>query len=48
MFGGPQRHVSDNIVEVRSLRREFGKLTALDDVSFDVGRNEVFGFLGPN
>jgi ABC-2 type transport system ATP-binding protein len=40
--------VSDSIIEVRSLRREFGKLTAVDDVSFEVRRGEVFGFLGPN
>jgi ABC-2 type transport system ATP-binding protein len=40
--------VSDNVIEVRALRRQFGKLTAVDDVSFEVGRGEVFGFLGPN
>jgi ABC-2 type transport system ATP-binding protein len=40
--------VSESIIEVRSLRREFGKLTAVDNVSFEVGRGEVFGFLGPN
>jgi ABC-2 type transport system ATP-binding protein len=37
-----------SIIDVDSLRREFGKLTAVDDVSFQVGRGEVFGFLGPN
>ncbi|HXG25490.1 MAG TPA: ATP-binding cassette domain-containing protein [Candidatus Binatia bacterium] len=36
------------IIEVDGLRREFGKLTAVDGVSFDVQRGEVFGFLGPN
>jgi len=40
--------VSGNVIEVHSLRRQFGKLTAVDDVSFEVGRGEVFGFLGPN
>jgi ABC-2 type transport system ATP-binding protein len=40
---GPQ-----SIIQVDSLRREFGKLTAVDDVSFDISRGEVFGFLGPN
>ena len=40
--------MSESIIEVRSLRREFGKLTAVDNVSFEVGRGEVFGFLGPN
>ena len=37
-----------SIITVEALRREFGKLTAVDDVSFDVRRGEVFGFLGPN
>jgi len=40
--------VSENVIEVRTLRREFGKLVAVNDVSFEVGRGEVFGFLGPN
>ena len=40
--------MSGNVIEVRALRREFGKLVAVDDVSFEVGRGEVFGFLGPN
>ena len=43
MSAGPQ-----SIIQVNSLRREFGKLTAVDDVSFDISRGEVFGFLGPN
>jgi len=40
--------VSESIIEVKALRREFGKLTAVADVSFEVRRGEVFGFLGPN
>ena len=40
-------------VEVRDVVKEFpapggGKLTAVDHVSFEVARGEVFGFLGPN
>ena len=30
------------------LRRTFGALTALDDLSFDVPSGHVVGFLGPN
>ncbi len=36
------------LVEVRSLRKTFGAVTAVDDISFAVERGEVLGFLGPN
>jgi ABC-2 type transport system ATP-binding protein len=35
-------------VTVRHLSKRFGDRTAFDDVSFEVGQGEVFGFLGPN
>ncbi len=35
-------------IEVQELRRTFGDFTAVDGVSFDVPRGEIFGFLGPN
>ena len=35
-------------IEIAHLTRRFGKLTAVDDVSFTVGQGEVLGFLGPN
>ena len=35
-------------IEVNSLTKKFGSLTAVDGVSFEVGPGEVFGFLGPN
>jgi ABC-2 type transport system ATP-binding protein len=35
-------------IVVRHLTRRFGDFVAVDDVSFDVGTGEVFGFLGPN
>ncbi|RJQ47755.1 MAG: ATP-binding cassette domain-containing protein [Gaiellales bacterium] len=37
-----------SVIEVEGLTRRFGELTAVDDVSFSVGRREIFGFLGPN
>lgn len=36
------------IVEVDRLTKDFGRLRALDQVSFKVEEGEVFGFLGPN
>ena len=35
-------------IEVENLTKRFDDLTAVDDVSFEVGEGEVFGFLGPN
>ena len=36
------------VVEVRDLVRRFGKFVAVDRVSFEVRRGEIFGLLGPN
>jgi len=39
---------SKNIIEVKNLVRDFGKLRAVNGVSFSVKEGEFFGFLGPN
>src|SRR3954471_17891665 len=36
------------LIHARGLRKEFGPLTAVDGIDFDVQRGEAFGFLGPN
>jgi ABC-2 type transport system ATP-binding protein len=36
------------MIRVRNLVKRFGDVTAVDDVSFEVQRGEVFAFLGPN
>jgi ABC-type multidrug transport system ATPase subunit len=36
------------VVSVTNVTRRFGDRIAVDDVSFDVRRGEVFGLLGPN
>ena len=36
------------MIKVENLVKRFGELTAVDDVSFEVSRGEVFAFLGPN
>jgi ABC-2 type transport system ATP-binding protein len=35
-------------ISVEGLTRTFGKIIAVDHISFEVGEGEVFGFLGPN
>lgn len=39
---------NDKAVVVRELTKRFGRFVAVDRVSFDVARGEIFGFLGPN
>lgn len=39
---------NETIIEVKNLTKMFGKFTAVDDVSFDVKKGEIFGLLGPN
>jgi ABC-2 type transport system ATP-binding protein len=36
------------MIRVQNLVKRFGELTAVDDVSFEVSRGELFAFLGPN
>jgi len=35
-------------IEVRDLTKKFGDFTAVDHISFQVRKGEIFGFLGPN
>jgi ABC-2 type transport system ATP-binding protein len=37
-----------NIIEVKNLIKKFGKIVAVDDISFEVKQGETFAFLGPN
>ena len=36
------------MIEVRELTKRYAKYTAVNDVSFEVGRGEIVGLLGPN
>ena len=36
------------MIEVKHLTKRYGKLTAIEDISFTVDTGEVLGFLGPN
>src|ERR1700685_4218916 len=37
-----------NAIEVEHLSKRFGELVAVNDISFNVERQEIFGLLGPN
>jgi ABC-2 type transport system ATP-binding protein len=36
------------VVEVRGLSKKYGRITALQDLSFDIEEGEIFGLFGPN
>ncbi|MDY0347099.1 MAG: ATP-binding cassette domain-containing protein, partial [Acholeplasma sp.] len=38
----------DFILEVKNLKKNYGDIQAVDDVSFKVRRGSLFAFLGPN
>lgn len=40
--------VEESAVRVEGLRKRYGDKLAVADVSFEVGRGEIFGLLGPN
>jgi branched-chain amino acid transport system ATP-binding protein len=44
----PDQSSDQNILRIRGVTKRFGGLTAVDEVSFDVKRGEVFALIGPN
>ncbi len=38
----------ENIIDVKNLTKKFDDFTAVDNISFAVGKGEIFAFLGPN
>ncbi|MGE0239320.1 MAG: ATP-binding cassette domain-containing protein [Parvibaculaceae bacterium] len=44
LYSEADRHV----IEARGLTKRFGDFTAAQDITFDIGRGEIFGLLGPN
>ncbi|MGH7604334.1 MAG: ATP-binding cassette domain-containing protein [Gemmatimonadaceae bacterium] len=41
-------HQTRAVIQVSSIRKTYGKLVAVEDVSFDVKDGEIFGLIGPN
>ena len=43
------RYLRDRtLVKAENLTRKFGDFTAVDSVSFDIKKGEIYGFLGAN
>jgi ABC-2 type transport system ATP-binding protein len=38
----------DTLIKIEGLKKRYGEFTAVDDISFDIRSNEIFGLLGPN
>lgn len=38
----------ENIIEIKNITKKYGNFTAVDNISFDVKKGEIFAFLGPN
>ncbi len=40
--------MKDTVIYTENLTKKFGNFTAVDNISFDVSKGEIFGFLGAN
>jgi len=38
----------ENLVEVKNLKKNYGSIEAVKDISFNIKKNEIIGLLGPN
>src|SRR5271170_8493218 len=43
-----QGQKTDHIITAKDVSKKFGDFTAVDNVSFNVSKGEIFAFLGPN
>lgn len=44
----PDKIKTDTVISVEKLTKKFGTFTAVDAISFEVKKGEIFGFLGAN
>lgn len=40
--------MEEKIIDIQGLTKRFGTFTAVNNISFSVGKGEIFGFLGAN
>jgi len=40
--------MEETLIQISNLKKQFGHLTAVDGLSFEIRKGEIFGFLGPN
>jgi len=45
---GVNNFMNTVMIDVEKVSRHFGRIVALDEVSFKVQKGEIVGFLGPN
>lgn len=41
-------HNSDWVIQAKNVSRQFGSLTAIDQLNLTINRQQIYGFLGPN
>lgn len=41
-------HTDAKLIQAKELTKKFGSFTATDNIDFEIGEGEIFGFLGPN
>src|SRR5579864_8765809 len=46
--GTNQQVIEPNAIEVEHITKKYGDFTAVNDISFSVAEEEIFGLLGPN
>jgi ABC-2 type transport system ATP-binding protein len=40
--------MSEAVVQIKNLYKSYGKIKAIDGISFNVSKGEIFGMVGPN
>ncbi|MBG0764287.1 MAG: ATP-binding cassette domain-containing protein, partial [Tissierellales bacterium] len=40
--------MKESVIEIKNLKKYYGKQRGIEDVSFSVMEGDIFGFIGPN